>query len=206
MTRPAERWLTPVDRSLLEAVVRERSVVRAARSVRIGRDRAVYRLQRLERLYGGPAARGRRGGTTPGETVLTALGRRLLAAAGGVGPSANRWRGTYVAGPPRRVRLDGGGEVAVAFRARDGEAVEVAIDPEAVVVGRSRVTLSARNALRATVAGVRPRADGTATVLLRWAGRPVRAALTGASVARLGLKAGRSAYLYVKATAVRRSA
>jgi molybdopterin-binding protein/molybdate transport repressor ModE-like protein len=200
----AERWLTPVDVRLLGELGREANLVHAARAIGVGRDRAVYRLERLARLFGGPVAVGRRGGPTPGATHLTPLGRRLLRGAMGVHPGANRWSGVYRSAPSPRVEFGPGDALEVAFRSRDGDRVTVEVDPEAFVVARRRVDLSARNALGATVEQVRTHADGTALLQARWGGRPVRVALTTGSVDRLHLAPGVRAYLYVKAVAVRR--
>jgi len=201
----AERWLTPLDVRLLRELEREVNLVRAARAIGVGRDRAVYRLQRLARLFGGAVALGRHGGPTPGTTRLTPLGRRLLRRATGARPGVNRWSGVYRRAPSRRVVLGPNLELEVAFRARDGEAVSVEVDPEAFVVARRRVNLSARNALGATVERVERHLDGTALVRAGWGGRPVRVALTSGSVDRLHLAPGVRAYLYVKAVAVRRA-
>jgi molybdopterin-binding protein/molybdate transport repressor ModE-like protein len=204
MRSPSERWLAPVDVALLERLREEPNLVRAARTLGIGRDRAVYRLARLHRLFGAPVARGRRGGRSPGATRLTALGRRLLAGSGG-GPSvSNRWQGVFRGRPTPHLALVGGGRLAVGFRAREGATVPIEVEPETVVVGRTRVELSTRNILPATVETVRIRAGGGADLIARWAGRPVRVALTAGSVSRLGLAPGRRVYLYVKAVSVRR--
>jgi molybdopterin-binding protein/molybdate transport repressor ModE-like protein len=199
-----ERWLTPVDVALLGELERDANLVHAARAIGVGRDRAVYRLERLARLYDGAVVVGRRGGPTPGATDLTPLGRRLLRRASGLRPDSNRWSGVYRRAPARRVVLGPDGELEVAFRGRDGERVSVEVDPEAFVVARRPVALSARNALRANVEEVRIHSDGTVLLRARWGGRPVRVALTSRSVDRLHLAPGVRAYLYVKATAVRR--
>ena len=200
----AEPWLAPVDVRLLRALAREPNVVRAARALGIGRDRAVYRLRRLATLFGRPVAVGHRGGPTSGATHLTPLGRRLLGRAEGVRPGSHRWRGTYTARPSPRVTLGPGALLEVAFRARDGARVTVEVDPEAFVVGRHRFLLSARNALAAIVRRVHARPGGTAFLEALWRGRTVRVAITTGSIARLGLVPGARIYLYVKATAIRR--
>ena len=205
MTAP-ERFLAPLDVRLLAALEREPNLVHAARAVGVSRDRAVYRLARLARLFGGPAALGRRGGATPGATHLTPLGRRLLDRARGARPGTNRWAGRYVARPSPRVELAGGGTLEVAFRAPEGSRVSVEVDPEAFVVARTPAALSARNALAVVLRRVQHRRDGTAVLEADWQGRRVRAALTEGSIVRLGLRPGRRAYLYAKAVAVRRVA
>jgi molybdate transport repressor ModE-like protein len=199
-----DRWVTPLDRRLLATLAADPNVVRSARRLRIGRDRAVYRLARLSRLFGGPVAEGRRGGTAPGGTTLTALGRRLIEAGRPARSPGNRWTGTYTARPTPAVRLGGGGRLEVSFRAREGATVTVELEPEAFVVARRPAMLSARNALRTTVVAVHPRPDGTAELIARWVGRPVRVALTAGSIGRLGLAPGARAVLYAKAVAVRR--
>jgi molybdate transport repressor ModE-like protein len=200
----AERWLTPVDIRLLGELERETNLVHAARAIGVGRDRAGYRLERLARLFGGAVAVGRHGGPTPGTTRLTPLGRRLLRRATGQRSGANRWSGIYRTLPSRRVVLGPSAALEVTFRARDGERVTVEVDPEAFVVARRPVDLSARNALGTAVEGVRTHPDGTALLRARWGGRPVRVALTSGSVDRMHLSPGVRAYLYVKAVAVRR--
>lgn len=200
-----ERWMTPIDLRLLDRLSTEPNLVRAARELGIGRDRAVYRLVRLRRLYGGPAARSRKGGATPGRTELTALGRQLLRRSGISPTRANQWRGTYRRLPGPRVVFAEGTQLEVSFRHRDGQAVTVEVDPEAIVVGRHRAELSTRNVLPATVTAVRRDRLGTAELTALWGDQPVRVALTTGSVDRLGLRPGRRAYLFLKAVAVRRS-
>lgn len=200
-----ERFLAPIDVRLLDALAKDPNLVHAARTLGVGRDRAVYRLRRLRRLYGSSVAEGARGGTSPGSTHLTPLGRRLLRGATGLHPGTNRWAGTYSGTPSPRVVLGPAAALEVAFREREGARVTVEVDPEAFVVARAPAVLSARNSLPASVDRVRLRPDGTATLYARWAGRRVRVALTAGSVDRLALRPGARAYLYVKAVAVRRS-
>ena len=204
MTARTERWLTPLDVRLLRRLAVQPNLVRAARSLGIGRDRAVYRLARLRRLFGGPLAAAHRGGSHHGTTRLTTLGRRLLDRAGGHARGTNRFRGVFALRPSPRVRLGPAAELEVGFRCRDGAPVTVEVDPDAFVVARHHFPLSARNALDATVDRVRPHRDGTAELRARWAGRRVRVALTATSATRLGLAPGRRAVLYVKVVSVRR--
>jgi molybdate transport repressor ModE-like protein len=198
-----EGYLTPTDVRLLDALERARSVVGASHELGIGRDRAVYRLRRLARVYG-PVTVAVRGGRHGGVTRLTPLGRRLLARAEGARPGANRWSGVYRRGPPATVEVAPGCRLEVAFRAAEGARVTVEVDPDAVIVALRRAVLSARNALAVVVDGVRPRADGTASVLARWGPARVRAEVTVGSVERLGIAPGRRALLYAKAVSVRR--
>lgn len=199
-----ERSLTPTDVRLLAALAATANVVRAARRLGIARDRAVYRLHRMTRLYGGPVVTASRGGRTGGGSRLSPLGRHLLDRATGSRPGANRWDGRFRRGPPARVDLGGGGALAVAFRAADGRPVSVEVDPDAWVIARRPAELSARNAVRGIVETVRRRADGTATVAVRWGPRTVRATVTAGSLRRLGIARGRPVILYAKAVAVRR--
>jgi len=201
----AERWLTPLDLRLLGRLATERNLVRTARELGIGRDRAVYRLARLHRLFGGPVTRSRKGGATPGRTELTPLGRRLLRRSSGAASRTNRWRGTYRSLPSPRVLLGEGNALEVSFRYRDDRPVTVEVDPQAFVVGRRPAELSARNVLRATVTRVRRERSGTAELTARWGNRSVRVALTAGSVDRLRLRPGTRAYLFLKAVAVHRS-
>jgi len=197
--------LTPTDRRLLEALARTPNLVRAARAIGIPRDRAVYRLERLRRSFGAITV-AVRGGGTGGGTTLTSVGQRLLARARGEAPGTNRWSGVYRRGPPPIVELAPGCALVVGFRAAEGARVTVDLAPEAFVVARRPAELSARNALRATVERVRPRADGTAGLTARWGALRVRAEMTVPSVARLGLAPGRRVILYAKAVGVRRVA
>lgn len=199
----SERWLTPVDVRLLTELAREPNLVHAARSLGIGRDRAVYRLARLRRLYGGPVAQGQRGGKAAGTTLLTPLGRRLL------GESAprraqNRWSGEYRTGPPPHVALRGGAALEVSFRGRSGESVEVEVDPASIVVSLRPMDSSARNVLPVVVSSVRPRGRLQTEVVGAWHGIPIKVVVTPRSVERLRLAPGRAAFLHVKAPSVRR--
>jgi len=199
----SERWLTPVDMRLLRELEREPNLVHAARDLGIGRDRAVYRLARMSRLYGGPVAKGAHGGKVPGGTHLTALGRRLLT--GPVhGPGANRWVGEYRTGPPPHVSLAGGAALEVSFPGRNGEPVQVEVDPAAIVVGLRPLDSSARNVLPVIVSAVRARGGLQTEILGTWHGLTVRVVVTPRSVERLRLAPGRAAYLHVKAPSVRR--
>lgn len=203
---PADEGLTPLDVRLLRRLAVEPNVARASRALGIGRDRAVYRLARLKRLYGRPVVAGHRGGTTPGGSRLTSLGRALLAKGSGEHPGTNRLDGLYRRRPTPRVTFPDGASLEVAFRAADGAPVRVEVDPEAIVVAVEKVDLSARNRLDVVVEGVHARPDGTARLTARWGGRTLRVALTAGSVRRLGLAPGRPVYLYAKAVAVRRVA
>ncbi|HYA10431.1 MAG TPA: TOBE domain-containing protein [Thermoplasmata archaeon] len=198
-----EGSLTPLDVRLLGELERTRNVVRASQALGIGRDRAVYRLDRLGRLFG-PVTTSTRGGVGGGTTELTPLGRRLLARALGARPGANDWTGSYRRGPPPYVELDEGGRLEVAFRAAEGAPVTVEVDPDALIVAVRPAELSARNALVAIVESVHPRPDGTAIVAARWGRTLVRAEVTVGSVRRLGLAPGRPVILYAKAVSVRR--
>jgi molybdate transport repressor ModE-like protein/molybdopterin-binding protein len=197
--------LTPTDLRLLVALGRERNVVHAARAAGIPRDRAVYRLRRLERLYRRPVVRTHRGGRDPGGTELTALGRRLSAGAAGGHPGTNRWSGTFRVGPPAHLALPDGATLEVAFRGRADAPVDVEVDPEAIVLSRRPVDLSARNRLTVRVRDVHVHRDGSVLVRADWGPRVVRVAVTRGSVDRLGLSPGRRVYAYVKATSLRRA-
>ena len=202
---PAEEGLTPLDVRLLRRLAVEPNVARASRALGIGRDRAVYRLARLRRLYGRPVVTAQRGGSTPGGSRLTPLGRSLLAKGSGERPGTNRLEGIYRRRPSPRVTFADGACLEVAFRAADGAPVRVEVDPEAIVVAVEKVDLSARNRLDVVVERVRERPDGTARITARWGDHRLRVALTAGSVRRLGLAPGRPAYLYAKAVAVRRA-
>jgi molybdopterin-binding protein/molybdate transport repressor ModE-like protein len=203
-----ERWLTPMDIRLLARLSTTPNVVRASRSLGIPRDRAVYRLARLRRLYGGPVVRARRGGPTPGETRLTALGRRLLRDSSDARPESriNRFSGIYRGGPSPTVDLGHGRRLQVSFRAREGAPVEVAVDPGSIVVARRPAELSARNALPVTVQSTRSHGAQNAELRALWRGLVVRVGITPGSIRRLALDPGARVYLYVKAVSVRRVA
>jgi len=210
------RIVTDTDVALLRSLGRERSVVAASRAVGISRDRATYRLGRLERAFGGPVVTSVRGGRGHGATRLTPLGDRIvregfdsveLLAAQPVAPPSipNLLEGTYRGRPTPRIVLDGGLELRVAFEADEGEPVSVALDPEAILLACGRFSSSARNVLGAEVVAVRrrrPTADST--VAVRVGRYRLRVAVTPEPVRELGLVPGARVYLYVKATALRR--
>jgi molybdate transport system regulatory protein len=217
MTQRPSR-VTDTDVALLRSIGRVRSVVAASRAVGISRDRAVYRLDRLQHAFGGPVVTSVRGGRGHGQTVLTSLGDRILR--GGfdavemidarsivVGPRPNLVRGVYRAGPRPEVEVAPGVRLRVAFAAEDGERVGVAVDPESIVVARRRFVSSARNVLPATVVGVE-RAPGGLDLLVRVRlGRVrLRVSVTEETVAQLDLRRGARVVVYVKATALRRVA
>jgi molybdate transport repressor ModE-like protein/molybdopterin-binding protein len=204
------------DLALLAAVARERSVVRASRSIGMSRDRAVYRLERLARAFGGPVVRGARGGTAHGGTALTPLGGRVArggfdsvelldARRAGPTPAPNLLRGVYRARPYPRVELGRSLELRVAFSADDGSDVALRLDPEAILVARERFPSSARNVLPARVEGLRRGPGELERTLLARCGRVrLRVAVTDEPVRQLGLVRGTPVWLYVKATALRR--
>jgi len=207
--------VTDGDVALLRAVVRRRSLVGASREVGVSRDRAVYRIARLARAFGGPVVRATRGGTSHGGTELTALGDRIVR--GGFDsvelldtrprlPSTPRnvLRGVYRADPEPEVRVGRTLRLRVAFAARDGETVGLVLDPEAVVVARRRFPSSARNVLEGRLLGLRrDRAGSAVTLSVRSGGVPIRVAVTEATVRLLRLRPGTRVVLYLKATALR---
>ncbi len=215
MTRHAD-LVTSTDVALLRSLEHERSLVSASRRVGISRDRAVYRIARLQRAFGGPVVRAVRGGSGHGGTTLTPLGDRIVR--GGfesvelvdgrpLAPLSlpNLLHGTYHRTPHPEVRVGRSLRLRVAFPAEDGERVSVLLDPETVVVARRRFPSSARNVLRARVEEVR-RDEGEldVTVVVRCPGARLRIAMTPDPVRQLGLRPGVVVWLYVKATALRR--
>jgi len=211
-----EVLLTPLDRALLRALSTDDRLVDACERLGIGRHRGLYRLRRLSRAMGRPITTGLRGGASHGSTRLTDAGRSLLrwpagapVASGrrGSAPS-HRLRGRWADGDPPHVEIGPELTLAVAFPARPGEEVEIAIDPESVIVATERFPTSARNVLPGRVARLRRSGPGTAPG--RWqlevdAGGPtIPAAVTPSAVRSLGLRVGRRVYLYVKATSVTR--
>ncbi len=215
MTRRAS-LVTSTDVALLRALAQEPSIAGASRRLGISRDRAVYRIERLEQAFGGPVVRGVRGGSGHGGTTLTTLGDRIarggfdsveLLDARPVTPLAapNLLRGIYRSSPHPEVRVGRSLRLHVAFPARDGERVSLALDPETVVVARERFASSARNVIPATVVSVAPGPEELQrTLLVRTGGGRLRVAMTEEPVRQLALRPGVTVYLYVKATALRR--
>lgn len=216
MRSPRERWVTPLDRALLDSLACYPTVVDASRAMGMSRDRAMYRLRRLAQWTGRPVVRSARGGNLRGLTTLTPWGRALVRAdTGTLGrrPSPrvrlvsreNRFRGVWRRDPDPVVEVGDGLRWFVAFRARPGEAVTVGVDPEAVLVAPARFPSSARNVLVGAVSRWVRRPGGTAALDLSIGRHRLRAAVTLRSVRQLGIRPGRRVFLYVKATAVRRT-
>lgn len=214
MNRP--KLVTSTDIALLRALAREGSLVGASRRVGISRDRAVYRIARLERAFGGPVVESVRGGADHGGTVLTVLGDRIvrrgfesleLLNARPVTPLApsNLLHGVYHRSPSPEVRVGRVLRFKVAFAAEEGARVSLLLDPEAVVVARRRFPSSARNVLPGTVEGVRHGpGELDVTLVVRCSGTRLRVAVTDESLRQLALGPGVPVELYVKATALRR--
>jgi molybdate transport repressor ModE-like protein/molybdopterin-binding protein len=213
---PRPRRVTDTDIALLRNLARDRSVVAASRRVGISRDRATYRIARLEQAFGGPVVTSVRGGRGHGETRLTPLGDRivrqgfdtveLLERRPVTPPSvSNLLRGVYHRDPAPEVTVGRGVRLRVAFPAEEGEPVSVVLDPESILVARGRFPSSARNVLPAIIEQVRPGADRLGRTLVVRAG-PVRlrVAVTEEPVRQMGLAPGARVWLFVKATAVRR--
>lgn len=208
--------VTSTDIALLHALERRPSVVAASRRLGISRDRAVYRLARLSRAFGGPVVASVRGGARHGGTVLTALGDRI--ARGGFTSlelldarpttplsAPNLLQGVYRRSDDPEVRVGRSLGLHVAFDAPEGSPVSVLLDPEAVVVARGRFPSSARNVLPAVVLGTeRERGALEVTLVVRCGGRRLRVAVTDETVRQLRLRRGASVWLYAKATALRR--
>lgn len=213
--RRADR-VTSTDVALLRSLAQERSLVGASRRLGISRDRAVYRVERLERAFGGPVVVGSRGGSGHGGSTLTPLGDRIVR--GGFDsvelldahpltpiPSPNLLHGVYRRSPNPEVQVGRSLRLRVAFPAREGEPVSLVLDPEAVLVARQKFPSSARNVFRGTVESIRPEAGGLERVLVVRCGRTrLRVTLTEESVRQFGLRPGAKVWLYVKATALRR--
>jgi molybdate transport system regulatory protein len=204
--------VTPLDIALLAALDRDGSVVAAARSVGVSRDRAVYRLARLRERAGGPIVRAHHGGSSGGGSGLTAKGRAVLSA----GSEAAAWPDP--ARPPRHQSLTGiyrsdpephlegpdGFVAEVAFAAQDGERVTVTIDPEAIVVAIGPLRSSARNSWPGVVERIRGAGGSRRDLVVRVGRHQLAVAVTERSIRSLGLAPGRRVTLLAKATALRR--
>lgn len=207
--------VTDTDVALLRSLGQEPSVVAASRRIGISRDRAVYRLRRLERAFGGPVVVSVRGGLAHGNTRLTQLGDRIvrqgfdaveLLEARPLSPlsAPNLLHGVYRRTPAPEVVVSRNLRLRVAFGAEEGEAVSVLLDPEAILVARRRFPSSARNVLPGVVEAIRP-AGTLGLMLVVRAGRTrLRVAVTEEPVRQLRLRPGAPVVLYVKATALRR--
>jgi len=215
MTSDRADVVTATDIALLRSLAQERSIVAASRRVGISRDRAVYRVERLARAFGGPVVVGVRGGAGHGGSVLTPLGDRIVR--GGFDSvelidahplvplsSANLLHGVYRATPYPEVRVGPSLRFRVAFPAEEGATVSMLLDPEAVLVARRRFASSARNVFSGTVESIRSDAGNVGvTVVVRCSGVRLRVAMTDEPVRQLGLRPGASVWLYVKARALR---
>lgn len=212
--RPRDVVVTPLDIELLSALEATGSIVKACSRIGVTRDTGMYRLSRLSRAARSPVAVSVRGGSNRGGTTLTDSGRRVLRS--GVGRlrttkasevvlGMNVLRGTWRPSPQPRVVLGSGISLVVTFAAREGQSVRIAIEPEAIVVARSRFESSARNVIPGTIDEVR-HVDARRSVLHVRVARDVwlDAAVTPRSVRLLGLRQGARAFLYLKATAVAR--
>lgn len=208
--------VTSTDVALLRALAEERSVARASRRLGISRDRAVYRISRLARAFGGPVVDSVRGGTDHGGTVLTRLGDRIVRGgfesvemldAHPVTPlePPNLLHGTFHRTPVPEVRVGRALRLRVAFDAEEGVPVSLLLDPESVVVARERFASSARNVLSGRLTRISSEGEGrSVTLVVRCSGTTVRVTVTRETVRQLGLAPGTRVWLYVKATALRR--
>ncbi len=212
--RPRETFVMPTDLELLSALEATGSIVEACARIEITRDTGMYRLRRLTKMLGVPVVTSVRGGAGRGGTTLTESGRRvLLRGAGPLHPqprslsarpvAANVLAGEWRSSPQPRVALGSGLSLFVTFAAKEAEPVRVAIEPEAIVVARSRFRSSARNVLAGTIESVRP-VDAMRERLrvLVGKGLGLDVVVTPRSEASLRLRPGAKVFLYLKATAV----
>ncbi len=215
MTRHRPLYVTPEDVALLRALRRERSLAAAARTAGMGRDRAVYRAERLSRIAGGEVLVATRGGRQHGSSRLTSLGQALLERGSQVadsvaGPPGERGsgpvvlEGRYLRSPYPRVRLAGGLELAVGFRAPDRENVRLAIPADSVLVARHRFPTSARNALAGRIERVVPVGRDLVRLEVRCGAVRLASLVTRRAVRALALTRHASVVLYIKATSARR--
>ncbi|MCI4366435.1 MAG: TOBE domain-containing protein [Thermoplasmata archaeon] len=208
--------VTDADVALLRTLSTEHSVVAASRRVGISRDRATYRIARMERAFGGPVVDSVRGGRGHGGSRLTPLGDRIirqgfdsveLLQARPMAPlsHSNLFHGVYRSVPAPEVLVGRGVRLRVAFAAEDGEPVAVLLDPEAILLARGKFPSSARNVIAGTVRSVGRRAGPRgSTIVVQVGALRLRAAVTAESVGQLRLRPGARVWLYVKATALRR--
>lgn len=207
-----EHLLTPLDIDLLQGIAEEGSLAAVCRSLRIARDRGVYRLRRLERTVGVAVVRSTRGGRTPGGSTLTPAGAALLRRGVGsldqvrrsalAGPSP-RLSGVWRARPQFHVDLEGGPSLFVGFRREEGAPVDVAILPDAVLVARDRFVTSARNVLRGRVMALHTERPWRVLLEVDVGGARFPAWVTPEACRDLRLSKGAIVYLYVKANAIR---
>lgn len=208
--------MTPLDIELLAAIEATGSIVDACAQIAATRDRAMYRLRRIARALGAPVVISARGGASRGGTSLAPAGRRILLRGPGPVPTENGrgpkgplnvnvLGGVWRSAPQPHVALSRGLALFVTFSAREGERVRVAVEPEALVVARSRFPSSARNVLPGTIESV-GRVDALRALLRVRVGESLSlyAAITPRSEASLRLRPGSRVYLYLKATAVTR--
>ena len=215
MTAARANLVTSTDIALLRSLAQERSLVAASRRLGISRDRAVYRIERLARAFGGPVVATARGGAGHGGSTLTRLGDRIvrggfdsveLLDAHPLAPltSPNVLHGHYASSPAPEVRVGRSLRLRVAFPATPGEPMRLLLDPEAVLVARSRFPTSARNVFRGRVEAVRPEPGHLGvTLVVHCQGVRLRVAVTGETVRQLRLRVGVPVWLYVKARALR---
>jgi molybdate transport system regulatory protein len=213
---PRDVFVTPLDIELLSALEATGSVVGACARISIGRDAGMYRLRRLSKALAAPVVTSVRGGSDRGGTSLTESGRRILLQGAGLLRTApasrpggslgvNVLSGTWRSAPQPRVSLSSGIALFVTFAAREGETVRVAIEPEAIVVARSRFVSSARNVIPGIIESMR-RTDPLRVLLHVRVGKEawLDAVVTPRSERLLGLRPGSRVFLYLKATAVAR--
>jgi molybdate transport system regulatory protein len=212
---PRTHLVTSTDVALLRSLAHEPSLVAASRRVGISRDRAVYRIARLARAFGGPVVRSSRGGARHGGTELTVLGDRILRRGFDSVEleearqlprlsSSTLLRGVYHRSPHPEVVVGGTLHLRVAFAGGEGETVFLTLDPEAVLVARRRFASSARNVLAGTIETIRPAGRLGRTLVVRAGAVRLRVSVTTEPVRLLGLRPGAKVILYVKATALRR--
>jgi molybdopterin-binding protein len=103
------------------------------------------------------------------------------------------------------VRIAGGVTLAVGFEARERESVRLLLDPESVLIARERFATSARNVLLGRIEAIHPRDAQSRLVAVRVGRARLQAAVTPCAIEELRLRPRARVYLYVKATALRRS-
>lgn len=205
----------PEDAALLRAIDEHGSINAAADALGRSYAHAQRRLDEIEAAFGDVLER-TRGGRGGGGSALTAAGRELLSRFARLRAEGERVTTVERTALPGDLgRLDGrlGLVETAAGRVRaladePGEAVTVSVPADAVTLHRPGAPpapseTSARNRFRGRVVGVDRDSAGATVAVDVGAETPLRARITGESLARLDLAGGDEVVAAFKATAAR---